>query len=197
VWDSNPRPGFTPDIATNNAHNSKNQTNYNGIVDPTPTESRLRFIRIKIKETEDEMNYFMRRFTDLDSKETLTDKEKKDFQRVLTKLQRLNQELADLWTEEERATPLTEEEIAAAREKAYSEGRSYFPFADERLGKQFQANNLLNRRNGLVERLNSAQSDASIPESLKKELETEIHRLEGLLAKLDEEGIKPNPNWPH
>jgi hypothetical protein len=157
--------------------------------------SHLPFIRIKIKEAEEEMEYLSRCYSALEN--ALDPKGKKEFQRVLKKLQRVNQELADLWTEEERATPLTEEEIAADREKAYSEGRSYFPFGDEKLGKQFQANNLWNRLNGLVEKLNSAKSDTSIPETLKKELETEIHRLEGILAKLEEEGIKPNPNWPH
>lgn len=164
-----------------------------------PPASQLPFIRIKIKEAEEEMEYLSRCYSALEN--ALDPKGKKEFQRVLKKMQRVNQELADLWTEEERATPMTEEEITADMEKAHSEGRSYFPFADERLGKQFQANNLGNRLNGFVEALNSVKSDSSIAEGPKKEtirqIESEIRRLEGLLTKLDEEGIKPNPDSPH
>jgi hypothetical protein len=163
--------------------------------------STLRFIRTKIKEAETEMDYLGRCFSALDDKSALTDEEKKEFRRVLRKLQKINQELTDLWTEEEIADVWTEEKIFVEMEKAHSEGRSYFPFADERLGKQLQANILWHRLNGLVEKLNSAKSDTSSPETSKREmighLESEMHRLEGILAKLEEEGIKPNPDGPH
>lgn len=142
------------------------------------------------------MDYLGRCFSALDDKPALTDEEKKEFLRVLRNLQKINKELADLWTEEERATPLTEVEIAADMEKAHSEGRSYFPFEDEKLGKQVQANNVCNMLNGLGVELSSLRSASSIPETSKNQpiahLESEIQRLGQILANLEEEGIKPN-----
>jgi hypothetical protein len=150
----------------------------------------IAFIRTKIKEAEKEMDYLGRCFSDLDDKPTLTDDQKKEFRRVLKKLQKINQEVSDLWTDEE---------IAVGMERAHSEGRSYFPFEDERLGKQLQANILGHRLNGLVAKLNSVKSGTSA-ETCQKEttehLQSERHRLEGILGKLEEEGIKPNPDGP-
>jgi hypothetical protein len=151
-------------------------------------DSRLRFIRIKIKEAETEMDYLGRCFSALDDKPALTDKNKKELRRVLSKLQGINQELADLWTEEE---------IAVDMERAHSDGRSYFPFEDERLGTQLQANILCDRLNGLVDKLNSANSHASTETSKSDALEhlkSEMHRLQGILAKLEAEGIRAKPS---
>jgi DNA-binding MarR family transcriptional regulator len=151
----------------------------------------IAFIRTKIKEAEQEMDYLGRCFSDLDDKPTLTDDQKKEFRRVLKKLQKINQELSDLWTDEE---------IAVDMERAHSEGRSYFPFEDERVGKQLQANILWHRLNALVEKLHSVKSAASAETSQRETIEhlqSETHRLEGILGRLEEEGIKPNPDSPH
>ena len=48
------------------------------------------------------MDYLGRCFSELDDKPTLTDDQKKSLRRVLTKLQKINQELSDLSDEHQQ-----------------------------------------------------------------------------------------------
>lgn len=71
----------------------------------------IAFIRTKIKEAEKEMDYLGRCFSALDDKPTLTDDQKKEFRRVLKNLQKINQELTNLWLT--KKSPLTWKELTA------------------------------------------------------------------------------------
>jgi hypothetical protein len=87
------------------------------------TASYLRYLRIKIKDAEAEMEYLGRCFSALD-KPDLTDKETKEKQRIHRRIRQVNRELMGLWHQEEI------EEIVVDMEKAHSAGRPYFPIVE-------------------------------------------------------------------
>src|SRR5713101_714247 len=83
--------------------------------------SRIRFLEIKAKDIEKEMDYLARCVAYLDSKASRSDEDQQESQRRLRKFKKLNKALQELWTDLE-----VEKKIA----KFHAEGRSIFPIVN-------------------------------------------------------------------